>query len=52
MAELAGLPDKATICALGQLHDAGMVDRIGCKYKAAWALSGRLLPSGLIQWSP
>jgi hypothetical protein len=39
VADLAGLPDKATIDALGWLHDPGVVVRIGHKYRATWALS-------------
>jgi len=34
------LPYKATIDALGWLHDTGAVVRFGRKFRAAWALSG------------
>lgn len=40
VAELAGLPYKATIDALGWLYDTGVVVRIGRKYNASWALAG------------
>lgn len=45
VAEAAGLPYKATIDALGWLHDTGAVVRFGRKFRAAWALSGS--PAGL-----
>lgn len=43
VAELARLPYKATIDALGWLHDTGVVVRIGHKYSAAWALAGHAI---------
>lgn len=39
LAELAGLPYKATIDALGWLYDTGVVVRIGRKYRASWVLA-------------
>lgn len=40
VAELAGLPYKATIDALRWLYDTGVVVRIGRKYNASWVLAG------------
>ncbi|MEJ7804394.1 MAG: hypothetical protein WKG03_00515 [Telluria sp.] len=40
LAALASLPYKVTIDALGRMHDAGTVIRIGRKYSATWALAG------------
>ena len=38
--ELADLPYKVAIDALGRMLDAGIVVRIGRKYSALWALAG------------